>query len=85
MTIGSMQALRAAGLSVPQDISLVGFDDFDWADVFSPRLTVMAQPVEELGTRAVRLLARRIANPSARRQTVRLAPTLRIRDSARAA
>jgi LacI family transcriptional regulator len=82
MTIGSMQALRAAGLDVPKDISLVGFDDFDWAEVFSPRLTVMAQPVEELGTKAVRLLTRRIANPSARRQTVRLAPTLRIRDSA---
>ncbi len=85
MTIGSMQALRAAGLSVPKDISLVGFDDFDWADVFSPRLTVMAQPVEELGTKAVRLLTRRIANPGARRQTLRLAPTLRIRDSAGAA
>jgi LacI family transcriptional regulator len=85
MTIGAMRALRAAGLSVPHDISLVGFDDFDWADVFAPRLTVMAQPVEELGTRAVRLLARRIANPGARRQSIRLAPTLRLRDSAGAA
>jgi LacI family transcriptional regulator len=85
MTIGAMRALRAARLDVPRDISLVGFDDFDWADVFAPRLTVMAQPDEELGTRAVRLLVRRIANPSARRQTVRLAPTLRLRDSAGAA
>jgi LacI family transcriptional regulator len=84
MTIGAMRALRAAGLSVPQDVSLVGFDDFDWADVFAPRLTVMAQPVEELGTKAVRLLARRIANPDARRQTIRLAPALRLRDSAAA-
>lgn len=85
MTIGAMRALRAARLDVPRDISLVGFDDFDWADVFAPRLTVMAQPVEELGTRAVRLLVRRIANPNARRQTVRLVPTLRLRDSAGAA
>ena len=82
MTIGAMRALRAAGLSVPLDVSLVGFDDFDWADVFAPRLTVIAQPVEELGTKAVRLLARRIANPGARRQTIRLAPALRLRDSA---
>jgi LacI family transcriptional regulator len=82
MTIGAMGALRDAGLSVPREVSLVGFDDFDWADVFSPRLTVMAQPVEELGQRAVRLLVRRIANPAARRQTVRLQPTLRVRDSA---
>jgi LacI family transcriptional regulator len=85
MTIGAMRALRAAGLSVPGDVSLVGFDDFDWADVFAPRLTVMAQPVEELGARAVRLLTRRIANPSARRQSIRLAPTLRFRDSTAAA
>jgi LacI family transcriptional regulator len=82
MTIGSMQALRAAGLRVPHDISLVGFDDFDWAEICSPRLTVMAQPIEEIGTKAVQLLTRRIAHPGARRQSVRLAPTLRIRDSA---
>ncbi len=82
MTIGAMRALREAKLRVPDDISLVGFDDFDWADVFAPRLTVMAQPVEELGTRAVRLLMRRIANPNARRQTIRLTPTLCVRDSA---
>ncbi|BDT66599.1 ribose operon repressor [Comamonadaceae bacterium OS-1] len=82
MTIGAMHALRDAGLQVPADISLVGFDDFDWADVLTPRLTVIAQPVEELGARAVRLLVRRIANPTARRQSLRLAPALRLRDSA---
>lgn len=81
MTIGAMRALRQAGMNVPDDMSLVGFDDFDWADEFSPRLTVVAQPVEELGSRAVRLLARRIARPDARRQSVRLPAVLRIRES----
>jgi LacI family transcriptional regulator len=81
MTIGAMRALREAGLDVPRDIALVAFDDFDWADSFSPRLTVMAQPCEELGTRAVRLLMRRIEQPDAPRQTLRLSPTLHVRNS----
>jgi len=81
MTIGAMQALRAAGLEVPKDIALVGFDDFDWADAFSPRLTVMAQPLEELGAQAVKLLLKRIKQPDGRRQTLRLKPSLIQRDS----
>jgi len=64
-------------------MSLAGFDDIEWADVLSPRLTVMAQPVEELGSRAVRLLKRRIETSDARRQSIRLDPTLCVRDSVR--
>jgi LacI family transcriptional regulator len=81
MTIGAMQALREAGLEVPKDIALVGFDDFDWADAFSPRLTVVAQPLEELGAQAVKLLLKRIKQPEGRRQTIRLKPSLIQRDS----
>jgi LacI family transcriptional regulator len=81
MTIGAMHALRDAELAVPEQMALVGFDDFDWADFFVPRLTVIAQPVEALGARAVKLLLKRIESPEGKRQTVRLAPTLRIRNS----
>ena len=81
MTIGALRALREAQVRVPEDMSLVGFDDIEWADVLSPRLTVMAQPVEELGARAVRLLTRRLENPAARRQTIRLTPSLLMRES----
>ena len=56
MTIGAMRGLRDAGRRVPEDVALVGFDDFDWADSFSPRLTVMAQPCEQIGSRAAQLL-----------------------------
>ncbi|MEX3581821.1 MAG: substrate-binding domain-containing protein [Burkholderia sp.] len=48
---------------MPGRIALVGFDDFDWAEYVSPRLTVLAQPLEEIGTSAVDLLMRRIAEP----------------------
>ena len=83
MTIGALTGLREVGIRVPEDMSLAGFDDIEWADVLSPRLTVMAQPVEELGSRAVRLLKRRIETPDARRQSIRLDPTLCVRDSVR--
>ncbi|MFZ4877650.1 LacI family DNA-binding transcriptional regulator [Janthinobacterium sp. Mn2066] len=81
MTIGTMHALRDAHIAVPQEVALAGFDDFDWADYFNPRLTVMAQPLEELGSMAVDLLIERIANPGREQHVTRLAPTLRVRNS----
>jgi LacI family transcriptional regulator len=80
-TIGAMGAVRAKGLSVPADISIAGFDDFEWADYFEPRLTLVAQPCEEIGRRAAFLLMERIAAPDGVRRTVRLDATLRLRDS----
>jgi len=84
--IGAMRAIRAAGLRVPGDIALIGFDDFEWADCFEPRLTVIAQPVQEIGRKAADLLARRIAAGEEERkgmkpQTIRLKPTLIVRNS----
>ncbi|KAK1178408.1 LacI family DNA-binding transcriptional regulator [Streptomyces sp. NBS 14/10] len=72
MTIGALRALREAGLGVPDDIALVCFDDFSWADVFSPRLTAISQPSREIGATAVRLLLDRLADPSRPPRTVRL-------------
>ncbi|CCK30906.1 catabolite control protein A [Streptomyces davaonensis JCM 4913] len=72
MTIGALRALRARGLSVPGDIALCCFDDFDWADLFEPRLTAIAQPSKELGARAVRVLLDRLAEPDRPARTVRL-------------
>jgi LacI family transcriptional regulator len=81
MTIGAMRALRDARLRVPQDIALVAFDDFEWADLFSPRLTTIAQPCLEIGTQAVRLLLGRLADPALPPRTVRLEPEFMRRDS----
>ncbi|MEU0964022.1 LacI family DNA-binding transcriptional regulator [Streptomyces sp. NPDC005917] len=72
MTIGALRALRAHGLSVPDDIALCCFDDFAWADLFSPRLTAVAQPSREIGAEAVRVLLDRLANPDRPVRTVRL-------------
>lgn len=81
MTIGAMGALRERGRRVPHDIALVGFDDFEWADSFEPRLTVIAQPCEEMGVRAAGLLLKRIKDPGRKPRTIRLKPELRIRNS----
>jgi LacI family transcriptional regulator len=80
-TIGAMRAIRTLGLSVPKDLSIVGFDDFEWADCFEPRLTLLAQPCEEIGRQAAALLVERISSSHGERRTIRLDASLRLRDS----
>ena len=81
MTIGAVKALRESGRRAPEDVALAGFDDFEWADSFEPRLTLIAQPCEQLGIKAVNLLLKRIKSPDRKPQTIRLAPVLKIRNS----
>lgn len=80
-TIGAMHALRQRGLRIPTDIALAGFDDFEWADLFEPRLTVIAQPCAQIGELAANMLIERIKAPDLPRRTVRVKPTLIIRGS----
>ena len=82
MTIGALRALADLELEIPEDVGLVGFDDFPWATLFRPRLTVVSQPLADLGTRAATMLHERIANPSLPARQVRLPATLRVRGSA---
>ncbi|MFJ7233799.1 LacI family DNA-binding transcriptional regulator [Streptomyces tendae] len=81
MTIGALRALRDRGLSVPGDLALCCFDDFAWADLFSPRLTAVAQPSRDIGAEAVRLLLDRLAAPDRPARTLRLPCTFVHRDS----
>jgi LacI family transcriptional regulator len=81
MTIGVLRALKARGLRVPEDIALVAFDDFEWADLFAPRLTVIAQPTVLLGERGVELLLSRLEDPGLAPRMERLAAGFVHRDS----
>lgn len=56
MAIGLIQAVKASGLKVPDDISVTGFDDIEYAKYCDPPLTTVAQPAEELGRTAVNCL-----------------------------
>ena len=77
---GAMEALREAGLRVPEDVSVVGFDDMPPAALARPPLTTVQQPVADMGQTAVRLLLDELAgHPVA--QYVVLPTTLVIRGS----
>ncbi|MBN3965095.1 substrate-binding domain-containing protein [Pseudomonas gregormendelii] len=56
MAIGALKRIRQSGLRVPEDISLVGFDDIPFAAYCDPPLTTISQPAEAFGQRAVELL-----------------------------
>ena len=60
MAIGSMHAIRAAGLRIPDDVSVMGFDDIRFAEVTNPPLTTIAQPAEEIGERVMYRLCKAI-------------------------
>jgi DNA-binding LacI/PurR family transcriptional regulator len=80
-TIGVLRALRDAEWSVPDRMSLVGFDDFPTAELLAPPLTVVRQPTYRMGAQAVELLIRRIQEPTAPVQEVLLVGSLVIRGS----
>lgn len=60
--IGALRAIRNAGLQVPKDLSIVGFDDISLASAVVPALTTVAQPIADLATLATELLIARIQN-----------------------
>ena len=81
MTIGTMRAIREAELRVPEDVALVAFDDFEWSDLFAPRLTTVAQPCREMGASALRLLLSRLNGAVQPPRSIRLAPRFVHRES----
>lgn len=86
MTIGALLGLREAGIRIPGEMALVGFDDMDWAPILTPPLTAVAQPAYDLGATAGRLLLTRLAQPApSGPRTVVLAPRLIVRASCGAA
>jgi alanine racemase len=67
MAIGAMWAAREVGLRVPEDLSIVGFDDLNVSPHSNPPLTTVHQPIRQKGEEAARLLLRMIANPDMER------------------
>jgi LacI family transcriptional regulator len=82
--IGTMRGLSGLGYSCPADVSLVTIDDFPWADVFEPKLTAVAQPVEAFGAQAARMLVERMRGKvQGQGRTLVLNGTLHARNSTR--
>jgi len=81
MAIGAMLELQAAGIRVPADIAVAGFDDVHLGVLLTPSLTTVRQPMRLLGQRACSLLLERIAGPDLPRRAERLPTELIIRES----
>jgi LacI family transcriptional regulator len=84
--IGAIRALKDAGLTVPGDVSVVGFDDIQSAAYSTPSLTTVRQPLMEMGKRGAQVLLERIANRNKEYPSeIVMAPDLVIRESTGAA
>jgi LacI family transcriptional regulator len=80
--IGAVRAFRDAGLRVPEDVSVVGFDDIQAAAYLTPRLTTVRQPLRQMGEMAAQQLLMRISNGNGKvPQLISLAPELIVRES----
>jgi LacI family transcriptional regulator len=80
--IGAIRALKDAGLSVPGDVSVVGFDDILSAAYYTPSLTTVRQPLAEMGKRGAQVLLERIANREKEYPSeIVMAPELVVRES----
>ncbi|MFD2371454.1 LacI family DNA-binding transcriptional regulator [Brevibacillus sp. GCM10020057] len=81
LAIGALRSIKEAGLTVPRDMAVVGFDNIPFASMMNPSLTTVAQPMYEIGCEAARMLIRRIASPGERVESVVLDYELLIRES----
>lgn len=81
MAIGVIRAIQEAGLRIPDDIAIVGFDDLPVAVRDKPHLTTIRQPIEGIGNAAVETLLKVIANNDLPQQKVKLPVKLVIRDT----
>jgi DNA-binding LacI/PurR family transcriptional regulator len=79
--IGALRAFSDAGLRVPEDISVIGFDDIPQSIFTNPRLTTIRQPLTAIGELAASTLLQKIAGEAAVQKTLRIDPELIVRES----
>lgn len=79
--LGVLHAASALGLSVPRDLSVVGYDDLAIAELAHPRLTTVHQPLREMAEQATRLLLQLLDGPRPEVTRIELATSLVVRDS----
>ena len=81
IALGVMDAFKNEGIRIPEDVSIVGFDDQIYATKFRPQLTTVSQPFEQIGRQGVTMLLKLIKQSSKRNVTVEFDPELIVRDS----
>jgi LacI family transcriptional regulator len=84
MTIGAVKAIQSKKLSMPDRISLIGYDEIPGQTIFKPTMTYVLQPIEELGRNATKILLEKIMHPrDKKKHRVFLKPKLIVGDSCR--
>ena len=81
MTAGAVRAIRDLGLAIPGDVALVAFDELEWTTLVDPPITVVAQPVAELGRTVGSLLLARLRGDDSAPKRTRLRTELIVRGS----
>ena len=81
IAIGALRAARERGLRVPEDVSVLGFDDMRHATIVAPALTTIRQPLAEMGRAAIGLLSRLLDDPGYEPRHVELPTRLVVRES----
>lgn len=81
MAIGAIKAVKSKGYNVPDDFAIVGFDDIQFASIFEPALTTIAQPQFEIGKKAMELLIKLMNKEDIKKTQIMLDDELMIRDS----
>lgn len=81
IALGVMDAFKNERIRIPEDVSIVGFDDQIYAEEFRPTLTTIRQPFEKIGRQGVDILLKLIKDPSKRNVTMEFDPTLIVRES----
>jgi LacI family transcriptional regulator len=81
MTVGALECLASRGISIPEQMLVVGFDDVPWAPLIRPALSTVKQPTYEVGQTAAHLLIQRIDQPARPPSKVVLATTLNVAES----
>jgi len=79
--IGAIRAIQEEALRIPQDVSVVGFDDIPWAAFHTPSLTTVRQPLGKMGQIAAETLIRMIEDPGRHSSEIAIEPTLVVRES----
>jgi DNA-binding LacI/PurR family transcriptional regulator len=81
LALGAIRAVRRAGLSVPGDVSVVGYDDSGWLKCTDPPLTTVRQPIESMGKAAVALLVNQMESVSMHHEELLFEAELVVRGS----
>lgn len=83
MTLGTMLFFNEMGIKMPDQVSVIGFDNLELARIVNPKLTIVEQPIRELGIRTAEILLERFAKPeeAAKRNKVVLSTSLQLGDS----